>query len=523
MKRLTSENLWIFLIVFIPACAAGIYLNQVIDYIFVDAFKRSFAAYLVYFGNEPKLSAIGFVWPPIPTLLQLPLVLIEPLNQSGLAGNILSSILLGVSAVYLNLIAVMYNVKKSFRYILLLLFVTNPLILFYGINGMSELIGIGFITMAIYYFLRHLSTNSLPSLVFASLAVACATMTRWEMGILLFVVLVIIAYIPFVNKKYSFQEAESSVVVFAVPIFFAISIWLVTSWLIVGSPIYFLHSPYSFTAHDAKQLSGSSVLSDARGSVWLSFLFVFERILYLSAAFIPFFALLVNKLRNKAERLHALTLLGFASSVIFAHILLIYVGKSYGELRYYIYVIPFSYMFLMFLFKNTISKSKQKIRVLLFFVASAVLMLATSVLTYTAMSQYEYGNQEYIVIDILKGKHNVTKSYTFKKEEVIARYIASHIKTRSVLVDDSVGFIIVYLTRKPNLFIETVDSDFKQTLADPVNSKAEYLLISNQDTHSGVNILNVEYPTLYKKGADFVTLEKDFGDWRLYKIIKPTK
>ncbi len=91
MKIYKSENLIIFLIIFCLASIAGIYINFKLKFIFGDALVRSFHAYLVFFGYQPKLSAIGFTWPPLPTLLQLPLVLIKPLNISGISGNMLTA------------------------------------------------------------------------------------------------------------------------------------------------------------------------------------------------------------------------------------------------------------------------------------------------------------------------------------------------------------------------------------------------------------------------------------------------
>lgn len=522
MKLLKSENSIILLMVFALACLAGMYINFVLDFVFIDAFKRSFMAYLVYFGNEPKLSAIGFVWPPIPTLLQLPLVAIEPLNRTGIAGNILSAIFLGISAVYLNSLGKLFNVKKLFRYAFTLLFVANPLIFFYGANGMSELIAISFIIMTIYYFLRHIVKNSLPSLLIASLTLSCLIMTRWEMGLLLFVVLSLIAFIPFVKKNYSFNKAESSAVMFILPVMFIVFIWLFASWLIVGSPTYFLNSSYSFTPHDAKQLASNTVLSAAKGNILLSIQFVMERILFLSAVFFPFLILVLAKLRNKANRISGLTIVGFALSVIFAHTMLVFLGKSYGELRYFIYVIPFSYIFLLFLFKDTLKTTLKNYKYTAAFLVAVVLMLATSGLTYYAMLQPKYGNQEYVLMNVLLNK-NTDKNYALDKEEEIAKYISANVKTRSVIVDDSVGFTIVYLSRNPNLFIETVDSDFKKILNNPINTEAKYMLISDQNTHSGIDILNEAYPKMFEEGEEFVTLEKDWGDWKLYKIKSPTE
>src|SRR3990172_4546739 len=58
-----------------------------------DATSRTRAVWQVFYSNEPKLSNIGFVWTPLPALLQLPLVLIPGLRTKGLSGNIVTAVM----------------------------------------------------------------------------------------------------------------------------------------------------------------------------------------------------------------------------------------------------------------------------------------------------------------------------------------------------------------------------------------------------------------------------------------------
>lgn len=69
-----NENLFIFLLSFL--------LNIGVAYIFYfvlrignsDALSRTANAYYVLYSRDPHLAAIGFIWPQLPSILQLPLL-----------------------------------------------------------------------------------------------------------------------------------------------------------------------------------------------------------------------------------------------------------------------------------------------------------------------------------------------------------------------------------------------------------------------------------------------------------------
>ncbi|MCS7002598.1 MAG: hypothetical protein NZ518_07110, partial [Dehalococcoidia bacterium] len=68
-----------------------------------DAVARTANAYYSVWSRDPHLAAIGFIWPPLPSLLQAPLVVFPPLAASGFAGGIVSAIGAAIGAAYLLL------------------------------------------------------------------------------------------------------------------------------------------------------------------------------------------------------------------------------------------------------------------------------------------------------------------------------------------------------------------------------------------------------------------------------------
>src|SRR5207237_6935909 len=68
-----------------------------------DAFSRVASAYYVLFSREPHLAAIGFVWNPLPSFLELPiLVLLRPLHLALVAGSVLTVLASGANLVLMQ-------------------------------------------------------------------------------------------------------------------------------------------------------------------------------------------------------------------------------------------------------------------------------------------------------------------------------------------------------------------------------------------------------------------------------------
>src|SRR5438874_734088 len=71
---------------------AAWYLSNIAQIGNADGLSRTANAWYVIFSRDPHLSAIGFVWPILPSLVQIPLLpLVRPLGSPELAGWLMSS------------------------------------------------------------------------------------------------------------------------------------------------------------------------------------------------------------------------------------------------------------------------------------------------------------------------------------------------------------------------------------------------------------------------------------------------
>ncbi|MBC7316780.1 MAG: hypothetical protein H5T70_10210, partial [Chloroflexi bacterium] len=146
----------------------------------IDAMARTLNAWMVFFSTEPKLSNMGFVWLPLPTLLQLPLVLIPPLRTYGLAGNVLTALVGAGAATILYVILRHHGFPRWQRILWLGAWVLNPMIWLYSANAMSEIIAIFCLLLAWYHWDRWMDTEETFNLVGMSLAMAMWFLTRYE-------------------------------------------------------------------------------------------------------------------------------------------------------------------------------------------------------------------------------------------------------------------------------------------------------------------------------------------------------
>ena len=69
----------LFIIVFVMEFSAGYYVSHVIGYVHTDAMSRVANAFYVLYSQDPHLGAIGFVWTPLPSLVELLFLLSYPI------------------------------------------------------------------------------------------------------------------------------------------------------------------------------------------------------------------------------------------------------------------------------------------------------------------------------------------------------------------------------------------------------------------------------------------------------------
>jgi len=149
-----------------------------------DAWSRVGNAYYVLYSRDPHLAAIGFVWNPLPSIAVMPLLPFKAfwpdIVATGFAASIVSAVCMTASVWQIHGIALDWGVRRSARILVAVLFGLNPMILYYGANGMSEAMFILTLVVTVRYLGRWAQNGETVPLVVAAMALAAAYMTRYE-------------------------------------------------------------------------------------------------------------------------------------------------------------------------------------------------------------------------------------------------------------------------------------------------------------------------------------------------------
>jgi hypothetical protein len=193
----------------------------------------------------PGMAQAGGIWLPIPHLLMVPLVAIEPLYRTGLAGSIVSGIAYVLSCVFLYKTAYFLTKRKIAGIVASIVFGLNPNILYMQSTPMTELVLIVFFILSGYYFIRFISDQeNISLLILAAFFGFCATLSRYDGWFLvMFEAMVLgLLYIP---QRKMWAKLQGLVVLYGSLAFVGILMWFAWGYMILGDPLYFTNSQFS--------------------------------------------------------------------------------------------------------------------------------------------------------------------------------------------------------------------------------------------------------------------------------------
>lgn len=205
-----------------------------------DAVSRMNIARRVFDSLDPGLVQLGVIWPPAPQVLMLPLIWIDPLWRSGLAGSIPSMVAFVGAAVYLYALGQRLTGTKLGGVIAWLVFVTNPSMLYLQAVPLSESLMLLTMVAAAYHLAVWLQEEKTSHLIAAAIWVFVATMTRYEGWALVLGGALIVAAFTLTRYR-DRRRAEALALMFIVPAAFGIVLWLIYSAVIFGDPLSFAH------------------------------------------------------------------------------------------------------------------------------------------------------------------------------------------------------------------------------------------------------------------------------------------
>jgi hypothetical protein len=515
----------LFLFVLAVEIALGLYYAYKLDYTHSDAMSRVANAFYVLYSRDPHLAAIGFVWNPLPSLVNVLFLLLYPIFPAvashGLAGVLMSSLFAAGTAVLLASEGLRYRLGTVTSVLLALLYCLNPFVLLFGSNGLSDAPFHFFTMWTVIAFARWLHDEKPFGMVAASFTLSLAFWTRYEavpFGAALFAAVIVATLLkqrrsaikPIEQRRWRYQwiRGEGTLVLLMTPVIYSGLLWIMWNYLIMGNPLYFLNSEYSNVAQAGILMEDEEYVR-ILGSPWLALMLVIKKTAFYA---IPLGAIvLIRLLSGRLFKWDLLILIMLFVSIPALQYVMLLKGTTFAWFRYFMYGFPITVAWLPYELSQI--KWKAAGRVVLF----ASLLASAALLTY-AVSKEDIAPDEYAYITMSSHLDDQ------RLEKAIAEYMNEQLPEAVVMMDSSTAFRIILKSNHPERYVITSDRLFRTALSDPQTYGIDYILIPQPTSETNGSAVNHAYPNLYANGAHWAELYKEFGDndWRLYKVTRPT-
>jgi hypothetical protein len=546
--RLPSLGWLVFATALAGYLALGAYLALVLHAMHGDAYSRVTNASYVLFSRDPHLAAIGFVWPPLPTLFELVLVPLKlvwpPMVEQGFAAVIMSAVFMAGAVYQLTRALAEFAVPRLPRLLLVAAFALHPMIVYYGVIGTSEAPTIFFLLLTARHLARWVRESAVTPLVLAGLGLAGAYLTRYEAMFSAIGVVAVVALFSLVRSEGRLRERWDATVadgaIVLAPFVLAFIGWAFASWLIVGSPFTQFTSAYG----NASQISvqGSGEQGDpmtVKAGLALRRLGAVD-IAMPSAIGL---AALVGWRRRDDRWLAIVAVFAPALAFLTAGYL---TNTLFPWLRFFILAVPMGALLLGLAIgglargpdaphpdgraRRWLGTLVRGATIAAIVVAALLPVPAAGMAMLDPTIAIEESRDLAGLLGAAPGSDDRPGAdlRTFATEREIAGYLDGlHLSVGAVLVDTFSGFAIVAQSADPRQFVITPDQDFRAVLADPQAFGVRYLLAPARAGNGLLDALNVAYPTLWSDGAGFASPERTFegrggsGEWALYRLATP--
>lgn len=548
-RRLKITVYFAFLVLYL---AVGYWLQVRHDFIMGDTLSRVVATQSVLFSRDPHLAALGFIFTPVSAMVQIPGVLLSPwwpdIAVRAFAGTIMSSLFMAGAAVQVLSMGIDRGLPRAYSVTITLLFALNPMIVFYGSNGMSEAPFIFFMTWAVRRLIMWMVDDDVHHLITAGgIAMGLAYLTRYDALASVGSAGLLVGITTYLRAKPAprMRRAVLDMLIVSGPGVLAFFGWAAAGWLITGEAFAQFTSQYGNTA--ILEQSGQTAPNFGNGVE-----FAMVCIMLLAPTMLPL-ALWVAMQRwgrpNWQVLVVPLTMFG---AVLAFQTYSYATGSTFPFLRFFIIAIPLTACLAMLAvpdgvlreptrrgrYAPSVAPETPQRGSTARYVAVAATVAVGIPLTLFGMAQPTYAPQEYGLGAILNpDPYNVTDrkatehriARTFGTERKIAEYLENlNLPDSSVITDTVYGFGILAASSRPRVFVIPSDPDFTELLNDPPANGIRYLLAVPRAGRGTADALNVRYPTLYDTGAEVATLELEIPndgdgqpDWRLYRVNEP--
>lgn len=530
----------------------GYWLQVQNGFLMGDALSRVAAAQSVLFSRDPHLAAIGFIFTPLTALVQIPALMLTPvwpeIAERAFSGTLMSAVFMAGAVVQILGMGTDRGLPRGYALTITAFFALNPMIVFYGANGMSEAPFVFFMSWSVRRLMMWMVDDDVHHLVTAGgVAMGLAYLTRYDAvaciaaaGILVFVTTYRRA-----TPAPRFRRALMDMLMVSGPGTATFLGWAAISWLITGEAFAQFTSQY-----------GNAAILEQSGQVTTTFgsgvVFAVSCISLLAPTLVPIGLWAAASRWGRPNWKVMLPPLAIYGAALAFQAYSYASGSTFPFLRFYIIAVPLTACLAMLAVpEGALVDPKRRGRYSppavalparrrswLAYAPVALLFAATLPVTAWGMGQPEYAPQEYALGAVLDpDPDNVTErkalehriAASFSTERKIADYLEGlGLAESSVITDTVYGFAVLAASHEPKMFVIPSDPDFTALLNEPSLGGIRYLLAVPPEGRGQSDALNLRYPTLYETGADIATLELEIpndGDsqpnWRLYRVNEP--
>ncbi len=548
-RRLKVTIFFVCLVVYI---GVGYWLQVRQGYLMGDTLSRVASTQAVLFSRDPHLAALGFIFTPVAAMVQIPAVLLSPVFPDfagrALSGSLMSGLFMSGAVVQIFSMGADRGLPRGYSLTITALFALNPMIVFYGSNGMSEAPFIFFMTWAVRRLITWMVDDDVHHLVTAGgVAMGLAYLTRYDALASVGAAGLVVGLTTYLRARSAprVHRAVMDVLIVSGPGILAFLGWAAAGWLITGEAFAQFTSQYGNAA--IMEQSGATAPTAVEA---VSFAAVC--IMFLAPTLLPLALWVLMRRWGRPNWQMMVVPLAVFGAVLAFQALSYAQGSTFGFLRFFIIAIPMAAtLALLGVPDGVMARSKrpgkwatvtdpapERASVTTYVAVAATFAVGIPV-TVFGMSQPDYAPQEYALAAVLAPDPDDVSdraaterriARTFATERRIAEYLQTlDLPDSSVITDTVYGFGVIAASDRPKVFVIPSDPDFTELLNDPAANGVRYLLAVPPTGRGTADALNLRYPTLYDTGAEVATLELEIPndgdgqpDWRLYRVSEPS-
>ena len=485
VPRRPWETLAVFLFFVVAYSWFGYWLvveKHVVGFETLDRLNR---ALMVWHNDPAKLSAIGFDYPPLATLLIAPLAIFRGLVTSMAVVPLASAIFAAFTMVAFNTMMRRALIAGPLRYGVLLALGANPLVLLYASTGTRHFVWIAFVITGLGALFAWYITADVRFVMLGGIAYSVAALCGYT-SLTFFVLSAIMVGAILARLGADGTEVEGTVVGFAAPTVYVIALWTVFNLILLLRPFAWITR--SSDAAASGGLDTFSAVELLRGTG--------ELVLYgAPIAIIVLPALLFSGIaRSNPFALWLGILLG-AAILTPAMAVVLRLTDSPMLMRNALPILLIAMIGAIWLARSADEGST--------LVAALVIvgLLLSIPWTLDAMKTYRYQNLEAPFAAAVTTGESQEGAETLNREKVgifseqaMAQYIEHNVtRPNSILTDNAQTYAVMMLTGHPELFFDRIDESdgpWKEAARDPA-TYVDYMLMSTSDNG---DLLTTLYP-----------------------------